>query len=36
MDDCLSFRDLDDGRMEIGVHIADVTYFVQQVRLSLG
>lgn len=28
-DDALSFRKLGDGRYEIGVHIADVTYYVQ-------
>jgi ribonuclease R len=28
-DDALSFRYLEDGQLEIGVHIADVTHFVQ-------
>lgn len=27
-DDALSFRKLDNGNMEVGVHIADVTYYV--------
>ncbi|MDR2906451.1 MAG: ribonuclease R [Bacteroidales bacterium] len=28
-DDALSFRKLDNGNVEVGVHIADVTYYVQ-------
>lgn len=32
MDDCLSVRVLEDRRTEIGVHIADVSFFVPQVR----
>lgn len=28
-DDALSFRDLGDGRYEVGIHIADVAHFVQ-------
>lgn len=30
VDDCISFRRLGDGRYEVGVHIADVSYFVHQ------
>lgn len=29
-DDALSYRDLGDGRHEVGVHIADVSYFVTE------
>eukprot|EP00038_Savillea_parva_P006129 m.161844 g.161844 ORF g.161844 m.161844 type:complete len:869 (+) comp12118_c0_seq1:252-2858(+) len=29
LDDALSFRKLDDGGVEVGVHIADVTYFLK-------
>lgn len=32
-DDALSFRKLDNGRYEIGVHIADVTHYVQPASL---
>lgn len=28
-DDAISYKTLDDGSMEIGIHIADVTYFVR-------
>ncbi|MBI3632121.1 MAG: ribonuclease R [Candidatus Vogelbacteria bacterium] len=28
-DDAISFKELGDGRFEIGIHIADVSYFVQ-------
>lgn len=30
MDDALSIRRLPGGNLEVGVHIADVSYFVQQ------
>ena len=33
MDDALSARQLPDGKLEVGVHIADVSYFVKQVKL---
>ncbi len=36
MDDALSVRWLDDGSIEVGVHIADVTHFVRQVPLQLS
>ena len=29
LDDALSWRDLGDGTYEVGVHIADVTYFMK-------
>ncbi len=29
-DDALSFKELDDGTYEIGIHIADVSYYLQQ------
>lgn len=29
LDDALHIRQLDDGNWEVGVHIADVSYFVQ-------
>lgn len=32
MDDALGVRWLGDGLVEVGVHIADVSYFVRQVR----
>ena len=32
MDDALGVRWLDDGRLEVGVHIADVSHFVAQVH----
>ena len=31
MDDALSARQLPDGKFEVGVHIADVSYFVKKV-----
>ena len=31
VDDALSARQLPDGRIEVGVHIADVSYFVKKV-----
>ncbi|CAO3630679.1 unnamed protein product [Cunninghamella blakesleeana] len=30
IDDALSIRELSDGKLELGVHIADVTYFVKE------
>lgn len=29
MDDALSWKDLGDGTFEVGVHIADVSYFMK-------
>jgi RNB domain len=34
VDDALSVRDLGGGRIEVGVHIADVSHFVRQVGLG--
>ena len=34
VDDALSVRWLEDGRLEVGVHIADVSHFVAQVQAS--
>ena len=34
MDDALSVRELPSGDLEIGVHIADVSHFVQQVQIT--
>ena len=30
LDDALHCNDMDDGNVEVGVHIADVSYFVNQ------
>ena len=32
--DALSIRDLNNGRIELGVHIADVSYFVKENSLT--
>ncbi|GAB7350840.1 hypothetical protein MBLNU459_g1372t1 [Dothideomycetes sp. NU459] len=33
LDDAIHFKNLDDGHVEIGVHVADVTHFVKQSSL---
>ncbi len=34
VDDALSARQLPNGQIEVGVHIADVSYFVKKVKPS--
>ena len=34
VDDALSARQLPNGQIEVGVHIADVSYFVKKVKRS--
>ena len=36
VDDALSARQLPNGQLEVGVHIADVSHFVAQVRSQCG
>jgi exosome complex exonuclease DIS3/RRP44 len=36
IDDALSFRELDSGQLELGVHIADVTSFLRPDTAMVG